>query len=323
MPSWPPPRPSAILPQDAARPAADTAAVVVSFNPPAGLEQRLRSSLDQCAHLILVDNGSDDPPALDELPRERIRRLDNAENRGIAAALNQGVREAAALGCRHALLLDHDSEPHPGMVDALREGLHGSPGCVVCVPQIDYSHAAIGSSRWPQTADGERWRFRFLRANTMAGPSPVDLAISSGMLIDVAKFLELGGFDESLFIDLVDTEFCLLARRHGYRVIAQPAARLSHALGAPTHHRLLGRISVFPTHHSVFRHYHLARNRIILGRRYARRFPSWLIYEWLGAAKLMVKVLLYESQRPAKLWAALRGTMAGLFWRRPEQRLVP
>ncbi len=323
MPNWPPPRPSAILPEPAAPPAADTAAVVVSFNPPAGLEQRLRSSLSQCARLILVDNGSSAAPALTDLPEDRVLRLDNPVNLGIAAALNQGVREAAASGHPYALLLDHDSEPRPGMVCALREALRGSPGCVVCVPQIEYSHAAIGSSRWPQTADGARWRFRFVRADAMPGPTPVDLAISSGMLIDVARFLELGGFDESLFIDLVDTEFCLRLRQHGYRVIAQPAARLSHALGAPTHHRLLGRFSVFPTHHSAFRHYHLARNRIILGRRYARRFPSWLIYEWLGAAKLMLKVLLYESQRPAKFWAALRGSAVGLFWRRPEQRMAP
>ncbi len=312
MPSWPLRRPSvSALPEAALRPAADTAAVVVAFNPPAGFEQRLLGILEQCAIIVLVDNASTRPAPHQGLPTQRVQLLRNAENRGIAAALNQGVRHAAQQGYRCALLLDHDSMPEPGAVIALQAALMDDPLAVAAVPQILYGLPDI-RCRWPQTAPGRHFRFRFLYAAQLGKPQPVDLAISSGMLIDISVFEQLGGFDESLFIDLVDTEFCLFARRQGRHILAAPSARLRHELGSPTRRHLPGGLPVFPTHHSAMRHYYISRNRIVLSRRYGLRFPSWLAYEWLSAAKLLIKVLLFESERLRKLAAMLRGTGAGL-----------
>lgn len=289
-------------------------AVVVTYNPPPGLANRLRAILAETGRVVIVDNASSvaaDASGLSEAEAARVECIHLERNIGLAAALNRGIERAHALGATQALLLDHDSTPQPGLVALLRTSIaaHARP-VAVAVPRIAYAHPAI-RCRWPASQRDGRWWFRFAYAAKMPAPQAVDLAIGSGMLLDIATWARVGRFDEALFIDLVDTEFCLRARALGFDVLAVPQAVLSHALGEVEQRHLLG-VPVYPTHHSALRHYYLSRNRIILARRFGRRYPNWLYYETLSALKLAMKVALYEPNRAAKLASMWRGTLAGL-----------
>lgn len=286
----------------------------------------MRPLSEQIATTVVVNNAgprADEPPlrtVLADLPRTIF--IDNAENLGIAAALNQGLRELRARGLRWAMLLDHDSAPqHDTLSRLLASAKCGQPtNAAVWVPRIDYALPEI-LCRWPVTHAGSRWRFKRMEAGEMLGPTAVDLAISSGMLVDLKRLPEVGLFREGLFIDLVDTEFCLRVRDKGFAVIAVPEARLTHALGEVSRRHLLGRWPVYPTHHGPMRHYFISRNRIFLMKLYARRFPSWALYEALSGMKLLAKVMLFERDRRQKLAASLRGTWEGL--RESPPKTVP
>ena len=286
-------------------------AVVVTYNPPPGLAQRLARILQQVDSIVLCDNGSGQPLALGGLSAAQLQRIEHislGSNLGIACALNRGIARASALGASQVLLLDHDSQPGPAMVAALQAALSSQANAAISVPAIRYAHPQI-RCRWPQ-AHG-RWRFRFVYADQIRDAVPVDLAIGSGMLLNIAVWQRLGGFDETLFIDLVDTEYCLYLRRCGYIVVATSQAELHHTLGEVEQRKLLG-IKTYPTHHSALRHYYINRNRMVLSRRYGRVYPGWLAYEWLGAAKLAIKALCFEPGRAHKLVQMLRGSLHGL-----------
>jgi rhamnosyltransferase len=291
-------------------------AVMVTFNPPEGLGGRVRATLHQSAAVVIVDNGSTtalDLSDLDAEDRARVHVLPKGQNIGLAAALNLGVEQAAQMGATWVLLLDHDSQPQPDMVRHLRQAIDSHDPrhpVAVAVPRIAYAHPDI-RCRWPASARGQRFWFRFVYAARMSAPQPVDLAIGSGMLLNVDAWRRVGKFDAALFIDLVDTEFCLRARTFGLDVLAVPGAVLTHALGDVAKRRLLGR-PVFPTHHSAFRHYYLSRNRVVLTRRFGLRYPNWLFYETMSALKLIIKVALYEPQRAEKLASMWRGTADGV-----------
>ena len=289
----------------------EVSAVVVTYNPPPGLSTRLQATLQQVDRIVVCDNGSNQPLSLDDLAdslRARIHVIALKTNRGIATALNAGIAHACAQGTRHVLLLDHDSHPGHGMVKALLSKPDTPGDAAIRVPAIRYGHPEI-RCRWPQARN--RWRFRFVYADQMSTPQPVDLAIGSGMLLDASVWQRHGGFDEELFIDLVDTDYCLYLRSLGYTVVAMPQAELKHSLGEVEQRKLLG-VKTYPTHHSALRHYYINRNRIVLSRRYGGRYPAWLAYEWLGAAKLAIKALCFEPQRLHKLAQMLRGTLHGL-----------
>ncbi|MGJ8668085.1 MAG: glycosyltransferase family 2 protein [Oceanococcus sp.] len=298
------------------------AAVVVCFNPPEGLEQRLACIAAQVDVLIVWDNGSDiavEIPA--DLPSEKSVLMRSESNLGIAAAQNRALNRATQLGARYSVLFDHDSIPDKDMVAVLHAELKAADDkTAVAVPRIRYALADI-KCRWPQ-AQASGWSFKFVYADSILAPTVVDLAISSGMLLDLAVWKKLGGFDQSLFIDLVDTEYCLLLRKHGYQLIACAQAQLQHSLGDVDRKHIAG-VKMYPTHHSVLRHFYINRNRWVLTGRYGLRFPAWLAYEWLGAAKLFLKTVLFEPQRGPKLYSMLKGNILGLkllFTRAPAER---
>lgn len=68
--------------------------------------------------------------------------------------------------------------------------------------------------------------------------------------------------DESLFIDYVDTEWCLRAIAKGYKVYAATSAKMSHAIGDKAIKVLAWHVPV----HSAFRRYYRLRNGLLLAR---------------------------------------------------------
>ena len=79
--------------------------------------------------------------------------------------------------------------------------------------------------------------------------------------------------------------------------------------------RLAGR-RVYLSNYSTLRHFHSARNRVIVTRRYG--FGRWFWEDIWFTGKAWAKVLLLERDRPAKIGAALRGLWGGL--RYPARR---
>ena len=193
-PDVPSPRPSSV------------AAVVVTFHPEPDLTAKLASVLTQVGWIVVVDNGSCDadlPDCSEPTMRGRVEIIANTENRGIGAALNQGLRRAKERGYDWALTLDQDSSPLPNLVEA-------SGRAFLAYPKPERL-AAIGASfvGAEQPTPASAWAYRRLPA-----------VITSGTLHSIPAWERLGGFRDDYFIDCVDTEFCL--RRPGRDVLHEP-----------------------------------------------------------------------------------------------------
>src|SRR5690606_36905073 len=85
----------------------------------------------------------------------------------------------------------------------------------------------------------------------------VDHLISSGCLISLDAIEKIGTFEESLFIDYVDTEWCWRARRKGFRLLGVGSAHMKHNLG-DDEFIAFGQPR---TLHAPFRLYYQMRNR--------------------------------------------------------------
>ncbi|RMD68156.1 MAG: glycosyltransferase, partial [Gammaproteobacteria bacterium] len=160
----------------------------------------------------------------------------------MAAAQNVGIRWCKRQGCRYVLFLDQDSIPHPSMVKGLLQALNR---LVAQGQRI----AAVGPRyRDPRTGATSRF-IRFGWGRTRPVPCgdivPVDFLIASGMLVPMSTLEAVGGMDEGLAIDHVDTEWLLRARALGYRPYGVCAAWMEHQLGEGGT-RWLGR--VIPRH---------------------------------------------------------------------------
>jgi rhamnosyltransferase len=272
------------------------ASITVAFNPePDRILAQLDALADQVDDVIIVDNASRQPA--EELVAHchrpvHLLRLD--ANAGMARGMNLGIREARRLGARYVLLLDHDSVPQPGMIAALGEAMEEAARGPQPV-------AAVGP-RIRDPRDPREYpfiRLRWLRnehRTCRAGEAivPCDFLISSGVMLRLEALDAIGDFDESLFIDNVDLEWCFRARRLGFALYGACAAVLDHRLGDERKRVCKGVELVV---HPPERTYYMTRNRL---RLYARAsMPlKWKYKDLLRAmAKFTATVLFVPPRR--------------------------
>src|SRR6266702_3806602 len=99
--------------------------IIVTYNSAAEIGPCLDAAVASGAELVVVDNASHDG-TIEEVARRGVRLIANSENRGFAAAVNQGF---TVLTTPYVLLLNPDAVIQNGL-EALREAcdLPGSAG---------------------------------------------------------------------------------------------------------------------------------------------------------------------------------------------------
>lgn len=288
-----------------ARPAARCGIVVVFYHPDTSSVARANrfACLGPC---VVVDNTERQHSAASLGLDSTVHYLGNGANLGIATALNQGVARLLALGCEAALLFDQDSEPDDALLDALPAALFAQirTGRRVAVVGPAYVDARLGG-----VAPFVRFAFPRLQRVPAVGEAAldVDFLITSGSCLNLATWSDIGPMDDALFIDFVDVEWCVRARRAGYAVLGIPWLRLGHALGGEPI-RILGR--AYPSHGPV-RHYYLFRNATALMRR-AYMPAAWKCNELLKMPARLAIYGLWLRPRASHVRHALTGFWHGL-----------
>ncbi|WP_322063049.1 glycosyltransferase family 2 protein [Paraburkholderia sp. J63] len=287
--------------------AAEVGAVIVFYHPDNACIERANRVGRMC-RCVVVDNtpaGSAENEARPLLD-PGIAYLPNGRNVGIATALNQGVAQLIADGRMFAMLFDQDSEPTEELIGELTSVLRA---CEQRHERVAVAGPAYEDARLRGVAPFVRFGYFRLKRVMPVGEVPleVDFLITSGSCINLACWSEVGPMDDALFIDLVDTEWCMRAHARGYRVLGVPWVRMSHELGGKPI-RAFGRN--YPMHSAV-RHYYLFRNVVALLKRGYVPF-SWKSTELVKLpARLLIYILFIPDARK-HVQMALRGLWHGL-----------
>jgi rhamnosyltransferase len=272
----------------------DVCAVIVTYNPEPDFEQNVRALLPQVGKLIIVDNQSSS--AAHSLIAQAAAACEaeviwNQQNLGIAAGLNAGIERALSSGQYSWIAtFDQDSRVPSDYVAAIFEAYSACP--------FRDKVALIGAIH--ECGD------RPIPSRNDFGFREIKSAMTSGSFLKSFVFGVCGRFDESLFMDYVDHEFCLRLRKHGFKVIQAGNALLAHRLGSPTLHRILWK-QFISSNHSPSRRYHNARNRLLVYRRYLNSEMLWVLSDAWGWFREIVKVALVERNRTEKLVSIAKG----------------
>ncbi len=293
-------------------------AVVVTFNPdPSTLGKLLDSVLLQSDKVVLVDNGSTDASTV-SMERPGVDVLLLGENLGLAAAQNRGIQRATEFGCSHVLLLDQDSILAPDMVARLlaAEARYTLQGVRVGVVGPRFVDSDTGAETWFHGRGP--LRYRYLKGTESDPVVRADLLIASGMLIRCGVLDAVGGMDETLFIDLVDTEWCLRAASAGYVILGASDAMMYHSIGSGSVKSPggKGRRGTFPIHPPL-RYYYMFRNSLILTLKAG--IPGWWkLNNAMELLFLLVCVSFMPAARLTVLMMMARGVADGLLARQGQ-----
>ena len=287
-------------------------AVIATYRPDSQALQRVVDAIDgKVGRIAVVDDGSGDraPGPI----RGRISAVDVLRqpcNRGIAAAHNRGIEFARRAACSHVLLLDQDSVPEAGMIECLGDAMERLQGSGIRV-------AAVGARfRASETATASQFTViggiavRRVACRSDADLIRTDFLLASGTLIPLSVLDDVGGMEEPLFIDHVDTEWCLRAKSRGYSLFGACGAMLHHQWGISSRRVWLGRWRTIHRH-KPFRYYYMFRNTLLLlGRPYAPL--RWVLYEIWRLCGLLVFVGLLGGGIGTDLPMMLKGLAHGI-----------
>jgi N-acetylglucosaminyl-diphospho-decaprenol L-rhamnosyltransferase len=272
--------------------------VIVSYN----VRDRLRDCLRNLSgqRVFVVDNASGDGSAAmarTEFPA--VELIANTDNRGFAAACNQGIAASAE---EFILILNPDTLATPSALQTLLDVMQADPRAGACGPRILNPDGSLQPScrRFPtlprllldefglgklfphsKLFGGYRmtwWAHDQLRE--------VDQLMGAALLLRRAALEQVGPFDERFFMYFEEVDLCLRLHDAGWKVLFVPDAQVVH-LGGQSARQVL-------TEATLYRYRSL-------GAFYRKHYPTWhlaALKAAIGAAVTM-RLVLYSFQ-PAK-----------------------
>ena len=237
------------------------------------------------AEIVVVDNRSDDGSAeiierwiAAQVPPVPVRLLRSATNSGFSGGHNQAM---AACPAAAVLVLNSDAVLRPGCIAALLAAAEAAPRVGLFAPQLEYEDGTVqiscfrfhgpaselirGAATGPVT---RALKHRDVPLGMPPAPDQIEWASFACILLRGAMVREIGPMDEGYFLYFEDAEYCLRARRAGWRIAYVPQARVVHYRGGSAPVK-----SMATARKRLPRYYYASRTRFL---RQAHGYPGYL-----------------------------------------------
>jgi GT2 family glycosyltransferase len=217
--------------------------IILNWNGKEDTLQCLRSVQEvdyPCFRVLVVDNASDDGSA--EAVRAAFPAVElvvNNSNLGFAAGNNEGIQYALQRGADYVLLLNNDTQVDRMVLTGLVRTCAADPGVGLASPKVYYldrRHVIYyaGASRgWlpllPRLIGaGEEDHGQYEQLQE------VDYVWGQAMFVKREVIESVGLLDPSFFMYYEDADYCLRAKRAGYKIVCVPSACVWHKVAKGT-----------------------------------------------------------------------------------------
>ena len=197
-------------------------ACIVVYNPDIErLEKNIAAVSKQVDKVYCYDNASSNHRKIKEIVQKFSNCIcikDN-HNVGIAMAVNRVADIAKKQNYEWMLTLDQDSICPPNMISSFGQYSNIKRIGIICPRYIDI--------RRPDE-----------KKDVSDDYTMIDFCITSGSLMNINVFFEIGKMDEYLFIGSIDDEYCYRLIKNEYNILRVNYVKLDHELGMVTPSKL-------------------------------------------------------------------------------------
>lgn len=238
------------------------AAVVIVYHPEDSAIANIKTYSDFVDKLYIFDNTETATSSFAEkiTALSKVQFFHDGLNEGIAKRLNMAGELAIQDGFDWLLTMDQDTT---FTNEAITAYLH----CAAKFPGKD-----------KVAVFGTRYGREFESSSHECQSEQVEDTITSGSLINLQAFSAIGRFDENLFIDLVDNEYCARAAMAGYATIRLKNIHIVHSIGAIVNRAAIKTLFLVKKErqvHSPIRCYYSYRNMLYLENKYRHTNPAF------------------------------------------------
>lgn len=280
--------------------ARDIAVIVVTYASAGTIEaclSRLLAARD-VARVIVIDNASPDDSAgrVQRLAHRdpRITLVRNDDNRGFAAACNQG---ATAVSQPWIAFVNPDAYVERDTLSRLVAHATARAGAgLLGVELVDEAGTVDLASRRADPSLRDQLAGLGRRENLFLGHDPaqklqaVDAVSGALMLLPTGLYVRLGGMDEGYRLHAEDLDLCRRVREAGYEVVVANDLRVTHVRGVSSRTRPVW--VEWQKHRGLWRYF---------SKFEARETPAWLTpVLWCGVWAHFAVASLRASWRARK-----------------------
>ena len=256
--------------------------IIVNYNSKEFLPRNLdalRRYLAKIPHeVIIADNASFDGSTemiLKLYPE--VTLLHNTQNKGFAAAVNQGIKLAQG---EFIVWLNPDTELLDEGFETLLHYMEAHPDTAIMGPQIVNPDGSVQLScrSFPSHETALFNRYSLLTKIFPSNPRSrkylntgwnhteireVDWVSGACLMHRASLIKNIGGLDETFFMYCEDVDFCLRARNSGFKTLYHPGAKVLHHIAGSS--RKTPRKMIAERHKSMWHYYrkHYPRNIFI------------------------------------------------------------
>jgi len=215
--------------------------------------------------VIIVDNASKDNST------QRIQKefplhtyLYNKDNLGFTGGNNVGMEYAIKKGTDFVLVLNNDVIVESNFLELLVDIASKNCNVGIVGPAIYLYHE-------PQKLCSAGYKINYWKRVTTElnrSPEPIEMDWVYGCCLLIKKEVinKIGYFYEPYFLSYEDTDYCVRAKKAGFKIVCEPTAKIWHKVGTT--------IKKNP----VYFYYYFYRNKLLFIKRNAPFYVKFLFY---------------------------------------------
>lgn len=252
---------------------------VIWYNPDKNAVKRIKILSEVFEKVFVYDNSENSN--YDKVARfDNVQYLFNGKNEGISIAFNKIARLAKKFDFLFAL--DQDTEIKNNAIISLENYINKyfKNNVGIYCPRIYFKDK-------PQLQDSI---------------DSIQMTITSCSMLNLDIFNKLGGYDNNIFLDGVDREYCFRLKKYGYKIIRINNILVKQNLGN-------GKKNIFGIYeHSIIRNYYIAYNRCYFIDKYPDYFKHWrkFKYLYLSIVKQFLSIMICEKNKKRKAFAVIK-----------------
>lgn len=259
------------------------AGCIILYNPIAEVTKNIESYLPFLDILYVIDNSESPDSDLEKkigLLGSKIKYIAAYKNIGVASALNLAARLAVEGSYHWLLTMDQDS-------------CFSDTSFFELWNEVVAQNQKIGLVTASYTLEYDRWQKNF-----SVQFNEIHFAVTSGNIINLQAWKNVGGYEDKLFIDEVDHDYCLKLRRNGYKILISKDVLMKHMIGevydqGDNKLKKKGRFTL----HNPVRYYYMSRNVLFLCSKYFFVDFNFVLTRAYYLLKALIKIILFYPDK--------------------------
>ncbi|MEM2191862.1 MAG: glycosyltransferase family 2 protein [Archaeoglobaceae archaeon] len=250
--------------------------------------------------IIVVDNGSEKWIVEEIKKRFRFEVIENQKNLGYAGGNNVGISKALSDGAEYVFVLNNDVIVERDVLKKMVGEISKRKEYAACQPLVKYyDKDAIWSAGTKIFLGYPKLYLKGKKEAKGIFEPPFGLA-GCAILFRAEALRDVGLLNEKLFLMHEETEWCIRAKKKGYRFLVVANAIVYHKVSAT-----LGFLSEKYL-------YYVSRNWLIVARKLGRLFFVYSVITEFLVRLPYYFLLLLRSKKPRLIRHYLKGVLDGL-----------